>query len=122
MHDSPRGPYCRPKGPESTRRIRAELFRPRGTAVARESAMMNRWLVLTAAAIAALEISGTRAGAEEPGYDPVLAKLGAPLFVRHCAACHGREGRGYGSVREALVKQPAALTAIAGRARGGLRA
>jgi len=80
--------------------------------------MMNRWMVLTAAAIAALGISGTRAGAEEPGYDPVLAELGAPLFVRHCAACHGREGRGYGSARVALVKQPADLTAIAAR-RGG---
>ena len=76
---------------------------------------MSRPIVWTAAWIAAFS---TAAAAEEPAYDPVLAELGAPLFERHCAACHGSEASGDGPVRAALLKQPADLTAIAAR-RGG---
>jgi mono/diheme cytochrome c family protein len=80
--------------------------------------MMNRSIFVTAAAIAALGMSGIGAEAGEPGYDPMLAEIGAPLFVRHCAACHGPEARGDGPAGKALLKRPADLTAIAVR-RGG---
>jgi mono/diheme cytochrome c family protein len=56
--------------------------------------------------------------AAEPAFDPVLVELGAPLYVQHCASCHGREGRGDGPAAPALVRRPADLTAIAAR-RGG---
>jgi mono/diheme cytochrome c family protein len=67
------------------------------------------------ATIAALAVA---AAAKEPVYDPVLAEVGKPLYLRHCASCHGREGRGDGPAQVALVKRPADLTAIASR-RGG---
>lgn len=76
--------------------------------------MSSRSIALTAA-VAAFAL---RAGAGELGYDPVLAELAAPLFARHCTACHGRQGRGDGPAVKALVKRPADLTAIAVR-RGG---
>jgi len=58
--------------------------------------------------------------AEERGVavDPVLAELGAPVFERHCASCHGPGGRGDGPVAPALSPRPADLTTIAAR-RGG---
>ena len=58
------------------------------------------------------------AGADPPGYDPVLAELGAPLFQRCCASCHGTGGRGDGPVAASLRSRPADLTAIA-KQRGG---
>jgi mono/diheme cytochrome c family protein len=48
----------------------------------------------------------------------LLAELGAALFLRHCAACHGEDGRGNGPAAGALRTQPADLTRIAAR-RGG---
>jgi mono/diheme cytochrome c family protein len=58
------------------------------------------------------------AGDDPAGYDPLLAQLGAPLFQRHCASCHGTGGRGDGPAAESLRSRPADLTAIAKR-RGG---
>jgi len=50
--------------------------------------------------------------------DPVLAELGETVFVRNCAACHGRSGRGDGPVAGALRVAPTDLTRISVR-RGG---
>jgi mono/diheme cytochrome c family protein len=77
--------------------------------------MAWRSTALQAAAIAAIAHAGA---AQETGPDPVLAELGAPLFQRHCAACHGAGGRGDGPAAKALVTPPADLTTIAAR-RGG---
>jgi mono/diheme cytochrome c family protein len=59
------------------------------------------------------------AAAGPPDYDPVLAEVGAPLFVRYCAACHGAGARGDGPAARAMRKPPPDLTAIAAR-RGGV--
>ena len=56
--------------------------------------------------------------AQETSHDPVLAEIGAPIFTRYCASCHGTDGRGDGPAATALKKKPADLTAIAAR-RGG---
>ena len=68
--------------------------------------------------IAAVLLLATGVSANGPGYDPVLAELGAPLYLQYCAACHGREARGNGPAVVALVKRPADLTAIAARRAG----
>jgi mono/diheme cytochrome c family protein len=58
------------------------------------------------------------ASAEPPPYDPVLAELGAEVFPRYCASCHGVRGEGDGPVAGELRTHPADLTRIAAR-RGG---
>ena len=68
--------------------------------------------------ITAIAAIATAATAKEPAFDPVLAEVGKPLYLRYCASCHGSEARGDGPARAALIKQPADLTAIAAR-RGG---
>ena len=40
-------------------------------------------------------------------------EAGRPLYLRYCAACHGREGRGDGPVAPALGEKPTDLTQIA---------
>ena len=50
--------------------------------------------------------------------DRTLAELGAPLFQRYCASCHGAQGRGDGPAAGSLKTPPADLTRIAAR-RGG---
>lgn len=56
----------------------------------------------------------------EPGArgDRLLAEQGATLFRRHCAVCHGLDGRGDGPAAGALRQVPADLTRITAR-RGG---
>lgn len=62
---------------------------------------------------------GEEEAKEEPRRpDPVLAELGGAVFARHCASCHGADGRGKGPVAEVLRSRPADLTKIALR-RGG---
>lgn len=65
--------------------------------------------------IGVLALVAGRAAAEDP---PLLAAAGEPLYVRHCAVCHARSGRGDGPFAGILKTQPADLTAIAAR-RGG---
>jgi mono/diheme cytochrome c family protein len=72
----------------------------------------------TAQTVIAIAALASRADAEKPAHDPVLAELGAPIFQRHCASCHGEDGRGAGTVAVALRTRPADLTGIAAR-RGG---
>ena len=56
--------------------------------------------------------------AAPPDFDPVLAQMGAEVFPRYCASCHGLRGEGDGPTAEALKTRPADLTRIAAR-RGG---
>jgi hypothetical protein len=44
------------------------------------------------------------------------APSGQVLFLRYCASCHGRSGRGDGPLAATLQPRPADLTAIAKRA------
>jgi mono/diheme cytochrome c family protein len=78
--------------------------------------MICRYITRAAVVIAALCNPSI---AEEPRVvDPVLAEIGAPIFQRYCASCHGLGGRGDGPSAKALRTPPADLTAIASR-RGG---
>jgi mono/diheme cytochrome c family protein len=68
-------------------------------------------VVLSILALLALCAAGTGcARAAEPG--------GAVLYARHCASCHGPEGRGDGPVAGALRTAPTDLTGIARRSGG----
>ena len=51
-------------------------------------------------------------------YAPREEPSGAVLYARHCAACHGTEGRGDGPVAPALRRPPNDLTLLA-RENGG---
>jgi len=46
------------------------------------------------------------------------AQSAADDFVRHCALCHGLDGRGHGPLAEAMKIVPADLTRIAARHKG----
>src|SRR5215831_21332121 len=48
------------------------------------------------------------AGTASAGDDP-----GRQLYLRYCAACHGRQGRGDGPVAPALGEKPTDLTQLA---------
>ncbi|WP_300032102.1 cytochrome c [uncultured Roseobacter sp.] len=41
--------------------------------------------------------------------------IGAEIYARHCATCHGAEARGNGPMAPALVLQPPDLTGLAAR-------
>jgi mono/diheme cytochrome c family protein len=73
----------------------------------------------TASAAFVIAALGAPASAESPpGYDPVLAEIGAPIFARYCSSCHGLGGRGDGPTAATLRTRPADLTAIAKRRNG----
>jgi mono/diheme cytochrome c family protein len=57
-------------------------------------------------------------GDAEGDYDRVLAEMGAEVYVRRCASCHGVSGTGDGPVTVSLKVPPSDLTRIAER-RGG---
>ena len=79
---------------------------------------MTIWRRASSALIAIAALGLPAAAADPPGYDPVLAELGAPLFQRYCASCHGPDGNGDGPVAKSMGTPPADLTGIAKR-RGG---
>lgn len=78
---------------------------------------MTRWvfLALAGAGLLALGVDPSHASEES---DAVLAPVGAEMFGRYCASCHGVSGKGDGPVASALEVPPADLTRIAAR-RGG---
>jgi len=45
--------------------------------------------------------------------EPAMESWGKDLFVEHCAACHGLDGRGEGPMSATLKKSPANLTLLA---------
>jgi mono/diheme cytochrome c family protein len=55
------------------------------------------------------------AGCNQP---EAVAPSGAVLFERHCASCHGSQGRGDGPLAAWLTQAPADLTGIEVRAGG----
>lgn len=63
-----------------------------------------------------LALATAPAAAEPPS--SVLAESGEKLYVRHCAVCHAKTGRGDGPFAGILRTQPSDLTTIAAR-RGG---
>lgn len=76
-------------------------------------------LSTTAALIAALELVCATAGQQSPppGSNEVI-ESGRETYFFHCAACHGRNGKGDGPVVPALKAPPPDLTTLAKR-RGG---
>lgn len=84
--------------------------------------MFDRQIVAAALVAALFALSAVAEDPEEAPEerrpDPVLADLGAPVYARYCAACHGADGRGKGPAAEVLRIRPPDLTKIAAR-RGG---
>jgi mono/diheme cytochrome c family protein len=44
--------------------------------------------------------------------EPAMESWGKDLFVQHCAACHGLDGKGEGPMAATLKKPPANLTLL----------
>jgi mono/diheme cytochrome c family protein len=76
------------------------------------------WRRTASAALAIAALSAPASADPSPAHDPVLAEIGAPLFARYCASCHGLAGRGDGPTAVTLRARPADLTAIAKRRNG----
>jgi mono/diheme cytochrome c family protein len=57
-----------------------------------------------------------------PATDPVLAGMGAEIYQRHCASCHGVTGTGDGPAAGDLQPPPTDLTRIAERHGGDFAA
>jgi mono/diheme cytochrome c family protein len=55
---------------------------------------------------------------DEAAFDTGLAEMGAEIYRRRCAACHGEDARGHGPAESALKIPPPDLTRISQR-RGG---
>jgi mono/diheme cytochrome c family protein len=86
---------------------------------------MKRSLVPALVALIAPALAGAEPPAEgrpapmaEARARSLLVDLGADLYARHCASCHGLQGTGDGPAAAALSRPPADLTRIAAR-RGG---
>lgn len=60
-------------------------------------------------------LAGVALGRREP---PPRALSGKILYERHCASCHGPEGRGDGPAAEALEPRPSDLTRLQARLGG----
>jgi len=54
----------------------------------------------------------------EPTIRPTPVGAGEEMYFNYCAACHGRDGRGTGTVAPALKTQPADLSTLAARNNG----
>lgn len=80
------------------------------------SASENR-LALAAVVIAA-SISGALPAAAQTLDTAKDEPIGKAEFIRNCAVCHGREGRGDGPLADQLSKRPPSLTTIAKRNNG----
>ncbi len=71
---------------------------------------LQRKIIAATLAIAVSLVPSAPAGAQ----DKVVA-TGKARFEKHCASCHGVDGRGNGPVAEALRRKPADLTRLAAR-------
>lgn len=75
----------------------------------------SAWLTVVVVASAL----GGAAGLASPGVgaqpDTVGGELGETEYRRHCAACHGVDGKGDGPVAEFMTQKPADLTGLAKR-------
>jgi len=78
---------------------------------------LQRW-TRRGAALALLALAAVHPAAAAEPEKPVLAVSGERLYVRYCAVCHGRSGRGDGPFAGILRKVPPDVTMIAAR-RGG---
>ena len=72
---------------------------------------MRPALTLLSATIAAFCVTLSMSCSERP--DPPAA--GSILYLRHCASCHGTDGKGDGPVASGLVRRPSDLTGLARR-------
>lgn len=80
--------------------------------------VLVRWLS-TLAIVASVAFVFVAASAEETSEsDATLAPMGATLFARHCASCHGLDARGGGPAAASLRVAPPDLTRIAERRDG----
>jgi mono/diheme cytochrome c family protein len=77
----------------------------------------RRWRRGAGASLLIALAAGRPAAGEQPSPSP-LATSGERLYVRHCAVCHAKTGRGDGVFAGILRTAPADLTTIAAR-RGG---
>jgi mono/diheme cytochrome c family protein len=58
-------------------------------------------------------VQGTQVLRQASGPDAAEAAAGEPVYLRYCAACHGRSLKGDGPVADGLLKKPLDLTALA---------
>jgi len=78
------------------------------------------------AVVALLALSGaaypqmpaSSAPARPQKLDPAEAKAGEVIYLRYCAACHGRSMKGDGAVASGLVNVPTDLTTLAAKSGG----
>ncbi len=63
---------------------------------------MNRYFPAIATLAALLALSAV-APAAQPSKRPTDEVRGKELYVRHCEACHGAQGKGHGPATQALV-------------------
>lgn len=71
-----------------------------------------RYLAVIACAFGAVAAAGTGSAQELSQEAAQSIARGAELYQRHCAACHGVEGRADGPLASALIVQPADLTQL----------
>lgn len=70
------------------------------------------------AALAGVACAQSPAESDEAAFDTGLAEMGAEIYLRRCASCHGVDGRGHGPAESALRVPPSDLTQIAHRRDG----
>ena len=63
-------------------------------------------------------MAAAAAAQEADRYDSADATFGHVIYLRYCAACHGRDGRGDGPVSAGLRAKPIDLTQLAAKNNG----
>lgn len=87
---------------------------------------MNRFQLTLSVSVLILGIAfvgtSTPGWAQKPGHAPTMlagrVTTGKLQYRRHCAPCHGLNGKGDGPVAPALTKKPANLTLLAKKNKG----
>jgi mono/diheme cytochrome c family protein len=75
-------------------------------------------VVFVTGLLAGVACAQSPTNADDVGFDIGLAEMGAEVYLRRCASCHGVDGRGQGPAWEALKVPPPDLTQVSHR-RGG---